>query len=169
MEKVLHTKWGKANINNYGYYRITSRKEGNFNKQLHRLIWEDFYNTEVPKGYVIHHKNGNKLDNCILNLQLMRDKDHTILHHTGNKYWDGKKHSDESKNKISISVSKRKTTTGYFRVTKHKNKKYKQGFTWYYQYYEEGKRKSICSVSLKKLEAKVRAKGLKWEKLKGGD
>lgn len=81
----IKTKFGVAKIistsDGYKRYLITSRKEGNKGKLLHRLIWEDFYNTEVPKGYTIHHKNGNSLDNCILNLQLMRDKDHRVLHH----------------------------------------------------------------------------------------
>ena len=70
MNEVLHTKFGNAKINCRGYLAITSRKEGNNAKKLHRLMWEDFYG-EIPEGYVIHHKNGNKLDNCILNLQLM--------------------------------------------------------------------------------------------------
>lgn len=72
----------------------------------------------------------------------------------------GKKLSDEQK----ISISKTTNTSGYYRVLKNKNKKLKQGFTWAYNYYEDGKRKSIYSVDIKKLEEKVRAKGLKWLK-----
>ncbi len=36
--KPIETKYGKANINNKGYYQIVSSKEGNFGKKLHRLI-----------------------------------------------------------------------------------------------------------------------------------
>ena len=157
--KTLHTKYGTARINNEGYYWITSRKEGNNGKRLHRLIWEDFYNTEVPKDYVIHHRNFNKTDNCILNLQLMRKSEHIKLHHID------KNVSDNTKMKISES----KNTSGYYRVDKHKDKRLKQGFRWRYQYTDNGKWKSIVSVDINKLEAKVKAKGLKWEKLKGGD
>ena len=73
----------------------------------------------------------------------------------------GKTISDETKQKISES----KNTSGYFRVTKNKDKNCKQGFKWVYQYYEDGKRKTISSVDIKKLEAKVKAKGLKWERV----
>lgn len=83
MKKKIHTKFGTATIVK-GYYVIKTRKEGNHNKFLHRLIWEDFYDCEVPKGYVIHHRNHIKTDNCILNLQLMRHSDHNTLHNTGN-------------------------------------------------------------------------------------
>lgn len=46
MSEILHTKFGNAKIDN-GYYRITSWKEGNNGKLLHRLIWEDFWKTEI--------------------------------------------------------------------------------------------------------------------------
>ena len=159
INKTLYTKYGTARINKEGYYWITSRKEGNNGKRLHRLIWEDFYNTEVPKGYVIHHRNFNKLDNCILNLQLMKKGEHTKLHHID------KNVSGNTKMKISESNN----TSGYYRVDKHKDKKLKQGFTWRYQYNDNGKKKEIVSVSIDKLEKKVKAKGLKWKKLNGDE
>lgn len=91
----------------------------------------------------------------------------------------GMKHSEESKQKISqnnakiwknkkrskkdcISISKAKNTTGFYRVFKSNEKKYKQGFVWYYNYYENGKQKKISSVDLFKLEQKVKSKGLHW-------
>ena len=82
MTNVLHTKFGNARISDRGYYRITSRNEGNVGKYLHRLIFEDFYGW-IPEGYHVHHKNGNKLDNCIMNLQLIRKDEHHRLHQTG--------------------------------------------------------------------------------------
>ena len=45
-QKSIDTKFGKATILN-GYYRITSTKEGNNNKSLHRLIFEDFYQSPL--------------------------------------------------------------------------------------------------------------------------
>ena len=93
----MKTKFGKAKIYN-GYYYIISRKEGNCNKLLHRLIWEDFYGTKIPEGYHIHHKNGNKLDNCILNLQLLSESDHIRLHRSGTNL------SEEHKQQISKSL-----------------------------------------------------------------
>ena len=100
MNEVLHTKFGNSKINCRGYLAITSRKEGNNAKKLHRLMWEDFYG-EIPEGYVIHHKNGNKLDNCILNLQLMRYEDHASMHHKN------KVVSEETRRKMSEIASRR--------------------------------------------------------------
>lgn len=86
MNETLHTKFGNAKLYSDGYYMITSGKEGNHCKKLHRLIWEDFYGCKVPEGYIIHHKNGNKTDNCILNLQLMRKGKHNSLHVCGENH-----------------------------------------------------------------------------------
>lgn len=72
----------------------------------------------------------------------------------------GRKHTSESKEKMSKSQN----TSGYYRVCKHNAKSCKQGFVWDYKYYEDGKRKKISSIDIKKLEEKVRAKGLKWLK-----
>ena len=160
----MKTKFGNAKIDK-GYYRITSRKEGNNGKFLHRLIWEDFWKAEVPKGYVIHHRNFNKLDNCILNLQLMRDKDHRILHNIcENNPMYGKNLSERHK----INLSKSRNTSGYLNVCKDKDKRFKQGFIWCYQYFEDGKHIKIRSVDINKLEAKVKAKGLLWKEFKNG-
>lgn len=176
----MKTKFGNVGIDGE-YYRVTSINEGNQGKLWHRLIFEDFYNFTIPKGYHIHHKNGNKLDNCILNLQLINASDHPRLHNTGlkrsvetiRKMSDVKKgennpmydqhHSLESRK----AISKSSNSTGYFRVGKDKNKKYKQGFIYQYRYYENGKPKKIRAIDIKVLEAKVKAKGLEWFKLDG--
>lgn len=42
-------------------------------------VWIKRYGN-IPKGYEIHHKNFNKLDNRIENLQLINHAEHTILH-----------------------------------------------------------------------------------------
>ena len=93
-KQVLHTKFGIAIIDKE-YYRISKGNSSNYQKYLHRLIFEDFYKCEIPEGFVVHHKDGNKLNNCILNLQLMRKFDHASIHHKGLK------HSIEAKAKMS--------------------------------------------------------------------
>jgi hypothetical protein len=90
----LKTKYGNVKINTQGYYRISSKKEKNHDKYLHRLIWEET-NGEIPEGYIIHHIDGNPLNNDIKNLECMTHSKHTILHHKG------KKHFEETKKKIS--------------------------------------------------------------------
>ena len=56
-------------------------------------------------------------------------------------------------------------STGYFRVTRRNCKKCKDGFIYAYQYYEQGKQKSIVSTKLNKLKEKVLAKGFIWKKI----
>ena len=182
MNGTLQTKYGTAKLNKDGYYTITSAKERNNGRKLHRLIWEDFYGCKVPKGYVIHHKNEKRNDNCILNLQLLKKEDHIRLHHSG------KKVSDETRKKLSethkglfagdknpnygkplsketsMKISKSKNTTGYFRVSKIK-KNTSQGFVWRYRVYDLGKEVSIESVDLEKLKKKVLLKGYEWREL----
>lgn len=49
------------------------------NYHLHKLVWEDYYG-EIPNGYVIHHKDENKLNWDIENLELLSRKDHLAKH-----------------------------------------------------------------------------------------
>lgn len=185
MSTVLHTKFGNARLKE-GYYMITSGKEGNHRKSLHRLIWEDFYRRSIPKGYVIHHMNGNPQDNRIQNLQCCEAEAHNRFHKSGeNNPMYGKHLSEEHKKKICenqpdksgenhpmygkshsleyrLKTSKTMSTSGILNVYKHKNPKLNQGFNWKYQYYENGKRKSFSSVDIHKLKKKVISKGLPW-------
>ena len=45
----------------------------------HRLVWERIKG-KIPEGYVIHHKNGNKKDNRIENLELLSKDSHAKRH-----------------------------------------------------------------------------------------
>lgn len=154
----LHTKFGTAWINDSGYYQIKSGKEGNNNKLLHRLIWEEVYG-EIPPTTIIHHKDGNKTNNCILNLEAMSKEEHSSLHNTGENHpMYCRMHSQESKQKMSEVQN----TSGFFRVSKEEDPKCKQGFTWRYSYYQDRKKKSLYSIDLVKLEEKVKSKGLPW-------
>lgn len=151
---MIETKYGRAVKNSDGYYQINSRKEGNHSKLLHRLIYEDFYG-EIPKGMHIHHKDGNRLNNDISNLELISPSNHHIFHNKNRVFED----------KSKIKISKSRNTSGYFRVKKEKNNRLKQGFRWVYKYYENGVQKALTSVDLQKLEEKVKSKGLLWLKL----
>ena len=159
---VLKTKFGNARLDK-GYYVIKTCKEGNHGKFLHKLIFEDFYNFKVPEGYVVHHKNGNKLDNCILNLQLMSNTDHSRYHTTSEKNpFYNKSHKIKSK----VKMSKSKNSTGFFRVYKNYDSKYTQGFIYVYRYLDKfGKTCVLKSVDLKKLKEKVINKNLLWKEL----
>lgn len=68
--------------------------------KFHQYIWI-CVNGDIPKGYDIHHIDGNKQNNSIYNLELVEHKKHLSEHKKGNKNWQGKHHSNETKNKIS--------------------------------------------------------------------
>ena len=110
MKKTLHTKYGNAKISNKGYYVITSKKEGNNMKLLHRLIAKDYFGDWIDEPLIngeqidIHHIDGNPLNNCVLNLLPLPKSEHHKLHNSGENHPNYGKHlSDETKRKISES------------------------------------------------------------------
>ena len=59
----------------------------------------------------------------------------------------------------------KKNTTEYYHVSKIKRKNTKRGNTFSYSYTQDGKRKTISNVNIKKLEEEVKKRGLIWEKI----
>lgn len=51
----------------------------NKNTHIHRLEWIK-YNGEIPKGYIVHHKDENKLNWSINNLELLKRSKHVLKH-----------------------------------------------------------------------------------------
>lgn len=58
----------------------TSRKTQKHVFEHHVVVCEAFGITEIPKGYMVHHCNGDKLDNRFCNLVLLTTAAHTKLH-----------------------------------------------------------------------------------------
>lgn len=78
----ITTKYGNAIINKRtGYYIFTGGLYKG--RGVHIVIWELHYNKTLPKGYVIHHINGDILDNRIQNLQCISRSAHSKYHHKG--------------------------------------------------------------------------------------
>ena len=69
-----HKNWnGGTTIDRWGYRKV------NINGKYileHRYVWEDI-NGELQKNWIVHHLNGNKLDNRIENLVAMPRKHHS--------------------------------------------------------------------------------------------
>ena len=84
-------------------------------KKLHRIIYEYYTNTKLCKNEHIHHKDKNKENNHINNLLKVHPSKHIRLFHpeirdrmikdNPSKYW-----TNESKKKLSISITGRKAT-----------------------------------------------------------
>ena len=106
---TIKTKYGTAYLDKRGYYCISSSKEGNRAKKLHRLIYEDYHGIKIPKGMQIHHIDGNTTNNDPSNLQMVSISEHNKIHKVGNTNCVGRKLSDETKHKMSIKAKERWT------------------------------------------------------------
>lgn len=84
-------------------------------KRLHRTVWE-YHNGEIPKGYHVHHIDGNRSNNMLENLALMRGRDHLSGHMS----------SDERRKQSRITVRKAIAAAPAW----HKSK---EGFDWHSQ------------------------------------
>jgi len=56
-------------------------------KRSHLVYWEH-YGTRIPRGYVLHHKDGDRTNDNIRNLKLMTNAAHTTHHQLGNTPWN---------------------------------------------------------------------------------
>ena len=83
----METKYGNGNQRTDGYIQITSGPYKG--KLLHRLIYEEVYGS-IPKGYAIHHIDGDKTNNNPGNLMLLSKSNHHKLHmnKTNHPRWD---------------------------------------------------------------------------------
>lgn len=67
-------------LHKHGYVYVEWRYEGSYRRiKAHILVWEHFRGP-LPAGYVVHHIDGDRLNNDIENLQAMTASEHAILH-----------------------------------------------------------------------------------------
>lgn len=79
--KYTKDRYTFGNCNNGGYLQyVLSYKQKKVNKKIHILVYETFVGP-VPKGYDVHHKNHNRQDNRVENLELIEKIDHCKNHY----------------------------------------------------------------------------------------
>lgn len=71
-------------------YRLISVTENGRRKQVfeHRLVMEQFLGRKLLPNEVIHHKDGNGLNNALENLELMEQSEHQNEHLMDGTSWD---------------------------------------------------------------------------------
>lgn len=102
-----------------GYYRCDKLR-----KRLHQYIWMR-ENGKIPKGCHIHHKDHNKKNNSLENLELIDGKKHMKLH-TDEKMNDNK-HLEWLRENINKNARPKA-------IEWHKSK---EGLEWHKKHYEE--------------------------------
>lgn len=87
-EQSAHWKGGKAPDGN-GYMMVqkpdwyTGRKGSKYIFEHHAVMCESLGLTEMPKGWSVHHIDGNKMNNDLSNLALLTQRAHSRGHMKG--------------------------------------------------------------------------------------
>jgi hypothetical protein len=68
----------KYSLRNIGYFGLTHGER----RLIHREMWE-FYNGKIPDNHDIHHKDFNKHNNVIENLELIAKDEHARRYSSG--------------------------------------------------------------------------------------
>lgn len=80
MKKHWDTRGRTGAISKNGYRFFSKGSRGVAQRKYeHHLVWEQAFGS-IPEGYEIHHKDGNKLNNSLSNLQLITRSEHARLH-----------------------------------------------------------------------------------------
>ena len=80
-KKNPNYKFGRW-IRKDGYVLILLRGNKKQSKYIleHRLVMQKFLGRKLKRNEIVHHKNGNRSDNRIENLELLSNSEHTSLH-----------------------------------------------------------------------------------------
>ncbi len=156
----------QSNPDRYVYFKFiegnyTQDEIDNFEKEAIKLF--KTYKYDYPERSVFNFTpGGDIIPSRIPEIAKKISENHVDASGKNNPNY-GKKHSEANR----LKMSEIKNSCGYYRVYKNKDKNCKQGYIYTYQYYDEdNKRRSISSIDIKKLENKVKKKGLKWIKFK---
>ena len=101
-----HWNWrGGVYTDNYGYVHEFSpghpyKRKSGYVRQ-HRLVLEKYLGRFLCPDEIPHHVDGVRNNNTIENIELCLGSVHSSFHNKGNKNSLGRKHSTESKDKMS--------------------------------------------------------------------
>lgn len=90
----------------YGRYPAVSVRQHKLH--LHRIVWFAV-NGGIPYGHYVHHKDGNRLNNLIENLELMTASEHQRITNLGRKQtkeWTAKRIANGWKTRKKIYENK---------------------------------------------------------------
>ena len=124
-----------------GYYLNSTIR-----KRLHRYVYENEAG-EIPKGYHIHHKDHDKSNNDISNLELLHHSEHLSLH--------GKHRFENNKEEVIKNLEENARPKA---IEWHKSD---SGKTWHKEHYENMKEKLHEKVKTNCLECSNEFDGLK--------
>lgn len=79
MKKVIVYDEIKFHLDTSSGYYLSSTQLNGKREWLHRYIWIR-HNSEIPPNYLVHHKDENKENNDISNLELVSEQNHKIHH-----------------------------------------------------------------------------------------
>lgn len=79
MKEHIHFNNYMFSLDKKTNFYLSTRKINGKRERLHRYVWI-YHFGEIPKGYHIHHKDENRLNNDISNLELLQENEHLLLH-----------------------------------------------------------------------------------------
>ena len=122
--KSYKTRKSNFEISNFGNVRgaevtIVNGRRYVGTLQVFKLVWKLFVG-QVPKGYVVHHIDHNKLNDRLNNLTLMTIAEHSSHHNKGQH--QSKTCSNETRKKISKSMKGNQNAKDYHHSEEAKRK-----------------------------------------------
>jgi hypothetical protein len=83
LKMEAHGRWkGGKRVSSWGYVMVRIPGEKRYERE-HRLLMEQHLGRKLKRSEDVHHKNGDKTDNRIENLELLSHSQHSKLHMSG--------------------------------------------------------------------------------------